>query len=688
MKGYRYRRLLLFLAILILPTVAIVIQGRMIAARDLEIARTQSAQRVEDTRKRIAAEVGQEMVSRLESIKGQEVANAAGAIPQPGTYSGPAVVIVGRVDGMNVKWPWNRYTNPEPFMTMKEPKWDGLADQAIHAEFVEKDDKRASALYGELTEFQPIRNAQLAYARLGLARTLRRSGGQQEAIAIYLKVLKTRSDILDESGVSFASSAAAALTELHTAGGEVLARLRTELESREAMIPVQTDRWKSILEMLQRSDDPAIRENAGTSLKEVLKRAGNLEDARSVQAFQDLQRDFPKLKVTADKWQFYRGTNDELWLVGRAANRSTPFAPPNSIAFSPDGRLLVFSRAAIDSEADLTNFALPLVVVVRAEEVRASIASDRAAHGDPTKFQINAKGVGEPLGEQQLPGLRVTLPELEAAATAGPGLRRSFYGWSLLFVVPFTFLGGYLLWRDTRREVRIAELRSQFVSNVSHELKTPLTAIRMFAEALQMKYATDPAVHKEYLDTIVNESERLTRLLNNVLDFSRIDRSQKNYQMEMLPLGEVVYAAAQTMQYPFAEQGFRLGLTIIDDGIPPVLIDRDAILQAILNLLTNAMKYSGKSRTIELQLSAENGSAIIRVTDHGIGIPADEQKRIFEKFYRSPIPENQAIAGTGIGLALVAHIVEAHGGTVQVQSKPGEGSTFSIHLPIHGRSVV
>ena len=106
--------------------------------------------------------------------------------------------------------------------------------------------------------------------------------------------------------------------------------------------------------------------------------------------------------------------------------------------------------------------------------------------------------------------------------------------------------------------------------------------------------------------------------------------------METLPLGEVVYAAAQTMQYPFAEQGFMLGLTIIDDGIPPVLIDRDAILQAILNLLTNAMKYSGKSRKIELQLSTENGNAVVRVTDHGIGIPEDEQKRIFEKFYRHP----------------------------------------------------
>jgi signal transduction histidine kinase len=285
------------------------------------------------------------------------------------------------------------------------------------------------------------------------------------------------------------------------------------------------------------------------------------------------------------------------------------------------------------------------------------------------------------LGEDQLPGVRVTLPEVEAEAIAS--LSPSFYGWSLLFVVPFTFLGGYLLWRDTRREVRIAELRSQFVSNVSHELKTPLTAIRMFAEALQLEYATDPKAHKEYLDTIVNESERLTRLLNNVLDFSRIDRGQRNYRMEPVLLAEVVRAAAQTMQYPLKDQGFFLSLRV-DDQIPRVLIDRDAILQAILNLLTNAVKYSGRSRNIELQLSAKNGSAIIQVTDHGIGIPESEQHRIFEKFYRSSIPENHAIAGTGIGLALVAHIVEAHGGTVRVQSNPGEGSTFSICLPLLG----
>jgi two-component system phosphate regulon sensor histidine kinase PhoR len=114
-----------------------------------------------------------------------------------------------------------------------------------------------------------------------------------------------------------------------------------------------------------------------------------------------------------------------------------------------------------------------------------------------------------------------------------------------------------------------------------------------------------------------------------------------------------------------------------------VIVDRDAIQQAILNLLTNAMKYSGAHREIGLRLCAENGTALIQVSDRGIGIAEDEQSRIFEKFYRAPIPENREISGTGLGLSLVAHVAEAHGGRVQVKSRPGEGSTFSILLPLH-----
>jgi two-component system phosphate regulon sensor histidine kinase PhoR len=120
----------------------------------------------------------------------------------------------------------------------------------------------------------------------------------------------------------------------------------------------------------------------------------------------------------------------------------------------------------------------------------------------------------------------------------------------------------------------------------------------------------------------------------------------------------------------------------VDENIPPVQADHDALKQAVLNLLTNAMKYSGQSRGIELRLFPQNGDALIAVSDHGIGIPLEEQSRIFERFYRVSIPENQSVAGTGLGLALVDHIVKGHGGSVQVESSPGTGSTFSIRLPI------
>jgi signal transduction histidine kinase len=224
-------------------------------------------------------------------------------------------------------------------------------------------------------------------------------------------------------------------------------------------------------------------------------------------------------------------------------------------------------------------------------------------------------------------------------------------------------------------------MRSQFVSSVSHELKTPLTSIRMFAELLQIRGSDDSRTHEEYLNTIVNESERLTRLLNNVLDFSKIEHGQKDYRLEPTRLEEVVYSAARIMEYPLAEQGFDLRVHV-ETGLPPVNADKDALKQAVLNLLTNAMKYSGKSRAIEVRVGPQNGNAMIQVADHGLGIPESEQKRIFEKFYRANVPENHAISGTGLGLALVAHIAGAHHGSVRVESKVGEGSTFSILLPL------
>jgi signal transduction histidine kinase len=326
----------------------------------------------------------------------------------------------------------------------------------------------------------------------------------------------------------------------------------------------------------------------------------------------------------------------------------------------------------------------PLVIALRADPVLTALGSLHTnlggqGHGMPPEVQANSSG--EPLGSN-FPGLSLSFPAIDADALAREGsLQRSFYLAALLLVLSVALSGGYLFWRDVRRELHVSEMRSQFVSSVSHELKTPLTAIRMFGETLLMGRAAQPETRDEYLETIVSESERLTRLLNNVLDFSKIEQGQKIYRLEPQPLAEIVHAAARAMQYPLSQQGFELRVKI-DDDLPLVPADSDAIQQAILNLLSNAMKYSGQGRVIDLELKHDGGQATIAVTDRGLGIAAGEQTRIFEKFYRVPSADNQLIPGTGLGLTLVDHVARAHRGRVTLRSAPGEGSTFSIVLPL------
>ena len=203
----------------------------------------------------------------------------------------------------------------------------------------------------------------------------------------------------------------------------------------------------------------------------------------------------------------------------------------------------------------------------------------------------------------------------------------------------------------------------------------------MFSEAMRLEDDLDRETQCQYLDTILEESQRLSRLVDNVLDFAKIEQGKKFYEMRPVSLAEVVEAARRAVAHALEQSGFQIEVTA-DGELPPVPADRDAIQQAILNLLSNAMKYSGESRRIGLHLCRENGAAVIRVVDHGIGIPREEQRRIFQRFYRAPSAENQRLPGTGLGLTLVEHIVKAHGGSVGVRSEPGEGSTFTIRLPM------
>ena len=286
---------------------------------------------------------------------------------------------------------------------------------------------------------------------------------------------------------------------------------------------------------------------------------------------------------------------------------------------------------------------------------------------------------GDVLGDA-FPGVRVQLPDDGLRDTGRRGVPVAIWVAGIVLVLGLAVFCGYLILRDVNRDVHMTETRSQFVASVSHELKTPLTSIRMFAETLAMGRA-DEHMKSEYLEIIVNEAERLARLVDNVLDFSKLEQGKKLYRLRSTQLNDVAGSAVRAIQFPLAQQGFRLHVSA-DEGLPEIQADPDAIQQAILNLLTNAMKYSGDARDIDLRLFARSGDAVIEVADRGLGLAPEEQKRIFDKFYRAPSHEARLIAGTGLGLTLVAYIARAHGGRVKVESKPGEGSTFSVLLPI------
>ena len=246
-------------------------------------------------------------------------------------------------------------------------------------------------------------------------------------------------------------------------------------------------------------------------------------------------------------------------------------------------------------------------------------------------------------------------------------------------------LGVFLVAGAAAREVRVAELKSNFVASVSHDLKTPLALIQLFAETLELGRVRTPERAQEYYRIINGESKKLTRLIENILDFSRMEAGLRPYRMEPADLRESLTKVLSRMDTQFSQGNFTVKTDIAPD-LPRILADEGAAEQAIENLLANAMKYSGDARTIEVAARRVGGHIVVSVTDHGIGISRREQGRIFRKFYRVQRELGGGPQGTGLGLAIVDHTMRGHGGFVRVESEPDQGSTFSLHFPIPGQN--
>jgi signal transduction histidine kinase len=259
--------------------------------------------------------------------------------------------------------------------------------------------------------------------------------------------------------------------------------------------------------------------------------------------------------------------------------------------------------------------------------------------------------------------------------------RQGLYSYVFLLITGILIFGLALTIRAVSHELELARMKSDFVSTVSHEFKSPLTSIRQIVEMLHSGRVPSEERRRQYYDVLLEQSERLALLTENILNLARIEEGRKKFEFEKTDPAALLQEIVSSMQDRVRHEGFSIELEI-KKGLPLIMLDRVAITQAIANLMDNAVKYSGESRRIIVSASAEGRFAQIAVRDFGIGIRKEDQDKVFERFFRGGDELTRTVKGSGLGLTLVKEIVEAHQGTVHSESEPGKGSTFFIRLPL------
>jgi signal transduction histidine kinase len=594
----------------------------VVSQRALYQNRELAAKRRVDDRRAERERISREMLAQLEDLKSKEV------------------VLVAPVEEGRLTLPWELAGRDFREAIAGPPAFAKAIDVGTPAEN-SGDLGTAVANYRQALA-AAVTPLQVTYARYLLAGALKKQQRTVEAARKAREVLNSPADLMDEDAIPFAVHAAG-LLDSPADRAAIREALMATAEGPPLHSPIAGFTVSNLVERLQNTA-PAEGGDWAVRIRERLGAARRVHEQA-----QGLQSDAGRLGLLElrnaggrPRWTFYPGA--EPWLV------STERAAAGGL----------------------------VVVALRAADVFRPYEA-----GGHLRFQAVTEPGGDLLADS-FPNLKVAFAARDTDATNETLVTTLLY-LALFLLVGSTAFGTLLLWRSLRREMELAETRAQFVSSVSHELKTPLTAIRMYAETLAMGRSLDKEAQNEYLETISNESERLSRLVDDVLLFSKIEQGKALYRFRPVRLADALEKAARTIAYPLAKHGFQLRMELQADSLE-VDADADALEQAVLNLLTNAMKYSTSRKEIELRLLRRSAEAAIEVRDYGIGIAAAEQARIFEKYYRAPTEENRLIPGTGLGLTLVAQIAKAHGGHVDIASEPGKGSTFTIRLPLGDKS--
>jgi len=649
----------LFLAVTLVPGIVLGGLGWRLFRADQALESRRIQARLETAAEAIAAALDRRLVEyeeRLSTLTGAPDHQAKTSASKLGIQAGEdALVVVFDPDGVEA-YQGGRLLYYPSLPAGKEPA-ESLFAAGEAMELQRNDPAGAAAAFRELA--RSLNPGIRAGALLRLARNLRKTGKPEMALTVYSELAGMgTATIRGIPAELLARQARCSLLEEMARGSEM------NREARTLYSDLQNGRW-----MLLRTAYKFHSEEARRRLKpdpglqgEQVREGERLALAEGVESLWDV-------------WQGLRKGEGEpsgrrgLWLAGRFVSLLWRSQSDRMAA-------LVMGPRFVEGQG------LERIQPLALRHGVGVMLSDAEGHavGTPMRGARSQQVVRSP-AETRLPWtLRVaSLDPVADVAEIAARRRILLAGFAVMAMV--ILAGAYFMARAMSRELEAARLKSDFVAAVSHEFRTPLAAMCQIAELFADERVPEAEQRRQYYGLLVRETRRLRRLVENLLDFARMEGGAKEYGLEALDAAAVVQDVVSEFQEEAAARGYGIELSIEDAGMI-VQADGEALRRALWNLLDNAVKYSPDCRTVWVEVARESNQCRILVRDRGLGVSAEEQKRIFEKFARGPSSKTAGVKGTGIGLSMVDHIVRAHRGKVRLESELGRGSAFVILLPL------
>ena len=550
-----------------------------------------------------------------------------------------------------------------------------------------RQDRLAAAYASYRRAFESVSDSVLqGQALLAMTRVQRKAGETDGALAACETLARDYGAVRTGEGMPLGPVALLERGSMHLAAGDSLAALTSLTDLYERLVVGEWKLGKAQYDFLAGQAEASIQSLTGTL-------DGPVRDSVA-RLFAASQLEEGARRERAERILLFQGTAGEDLLVRIGAASQGPEGPPRRFSLESGGHTYLVSLLdgslsddgvwgfLLDSPYLRDAFLLPTLQtrvdtaatewIVRGRDGRTVLAGTDPPAGS---LVLNAPIAGSfpPWLIEFYQRPRSTLRLL---LTSG----QSVYFYMFLAIATILGFGLVLTIRAISQELELARLKSDFVSTVSHEFKSPLTSIRQLSEMLQSGRVPSEERRQRYYDVLVEQSSRLSSLVTNVLDLARIDDGRKEFRSEPVNLVPLVRELVETTQHRVGHEGFEVR-TEIREPLPKVRGDMEALRQALSNLLNNAIQYSGEAREVAVTAGSEGGNVTISVKDAGVGIPEDETEKVFDRFYRGSNEVTRAIRGSGLGLTLVQEIVDAHGGSVEVESEVGKGSTFTIRLP-------